>query len=60
MSQFRVTLKRIIYAELVVSADSAKDARAQISDDPDAWFSMSDTIGTDTTTIKSVKREDTQ
>jgi hypothetical protein len=57
MAQFRVTLRRIAYAELVVEADSAKDARAQVSD-PDDWFSMSDTIASDITTIASVKRED--
>lgn len=55
---FRVTLKRVTYAEVVVDAESAAVARQRIEDDgPHDWFVTAETIGTDTTTIVSVKLE---
>lgn len=55
---FRVKLKRVTYAEVVVDAESAAAARQRIEDDgPHDWFVTAEIGGTDTTTIVSVKLE---
>ncbi|WP_050451709.1 hypothetical protein [Candidatus Burkholderia verschuerenii] len=55
---FRIKLKRVTYAEVVVEAESAAAARQRIEDDgPHDWFVNSGIGGTDTTTIVSVKLE---
>ncbi|MBC8641609.1 hypothetical protein IAG25_32820 [Caballeronia sp. EK] len=52
---FRVKLKRVTYAEVVIEAESAAAARQQVEDEgPHDWFVTSENIGTDTTTIVSV------
>jgi hypothetical protein len=53
----RVTLKRTVYAEVVVDADSVKEARRQVAEAPDEWFVTSNTIGTDIVTISTARRE---
>ena len=53
----KLKLKRVTYAEVVIEAESAAAARLQVEDEgPHDWFVTSDSIGTDTTTIVSVKR----
>ncbi|MEX3960224.1 hypothetical protein [Trinickia sp. EG282A] len=55
---FRVKLKRVTYAEVVVDAESAAAARQRIEDDgPHDWFVTAEIGGIDTTTIVSVKLE---
>lgn len=57
MPQYRVRLRRVAYAEVVVEADTAKDARQLVDADPHEYFVISQTIDTDTTTVVSVKVE---
>ena len=53
---FRVKLKRVTYAEVVVEADSAAAARQRVEDDgPHDWFVTAEIGGIDTTSIVSVK-----
>jgi len=53
---FRVTLKRVTYAEVLVEAKTAAAARQQIEDDgAHDWFVTANIGGSDTTTIVSVK-----
>jgi hypothetical protein len=55
---FRVKLKRVTYAEVLVEAETAAEARQQVEDgDPHEWFITAPIDGTDITTIASVKRE---
>lgn len=55
---FRVKLKRVTYAEVVVDAESAAAARQRIEDEgPHEWFVTAEIGGIDTTTIVSVKLE---
>jgi len=56
---FRVKLKRVVYAEIVVNATSSAEARSQVEQDgPHDWFvSAGDSFHGDTTTIVSIKRE---
>jgi hypothetical protein len=55
---FRVKLKRVTYAEVIVEAETAAAVRKQIEDDgPHDWFITSGIGGTDTTTIVSVKED---
>jgi ABC-type molybdate transport system substrate-binding protein len=57
---YRVKLKRVIYAEVRVEAESAADAKRQVEDgDPHDWFITAPIGGTDTTTIVSAKVEST-
>lgn len=57
MPKYRVLLKRVVYAEILVDAESAKVAREMVAVDPHEWFLSSEIGGTDTTTIASVKPE---
>jgi len=56
--QFRIKLKRVTYAEVIVEGDTAAEARQIIEDDgPHEWFITAGIGGIDTTTIVSVKLE---
>ena len=57
MPQYRVTLKRVTYAEVVIEANSAKEARKVATDDAHDLFVISQISGIDTTTVASVKPE---
>ncbi|CAE6823562.1 hypothetical protein R69658_05961 [Paraburkholderia aspalathi] len=59
---FRVKLKRVVYAEVVINAASSAEARSQIEQDgPHEWFvSAGDSFDGDLTTIVSIKREITE
>ena len=54
--KFRVKLKRVTYAEVIVEAETASGARTTVENDgPHDWFVTAEIGGTDTTTIVSVK-----
>jgi hypothetical protein len=57
MAKFRVTLKRVIYVEVVIEATSLAEARIQAAESPDDLFSLTNCVGTDTTTVSKVERE---
>jgi hypothetical protein len=57
MPQFRVKLRRVVYAEVVVDASSATAARHLVSEDAAAYFVQSNPIGSDTVSISSVEVE---
>ncbi len=57
MPEYRVRLRRITYAEVLVEASTAKDARQMVGVDPHQYFVTSNTIDTDTTIVVSVKVE---
>lgn len=56
MPTFRVTLKRVVSADVFIEAESEKDARKQVREDPSSWFATSNMIGIDTVSISAVKR----
>lgn len=56
MPRFRVTLKRVVSADVFIEAESEKDARKQVREDPGAWFATSNMIGVETVSISTVKR----
>lgn len=58
MPKFTVTLKRVVYAEVTVEADTAQQARQKVEDEgPHDYFVSSNSIGPDETTVVKVKRE---
>lgn len=59
MPKFTVTLKRVVYAEVVIEAPTAKDVREQVKAAGEhETFVTSDSIVEDTTTIVSVKPQE--
>lgn len=57
MPKFVVTLKRVVYAEITVEADTAQKAREQVEQDgPHDHFVQSQSVGTDETTVVKVRR----
>jgi hypothetical protein len=57
MPQFRVNLRRVVYAEVVVDASSSTAARRLVSEDAAAYFAQSDSIDSDTVSVSSVEVE---
>lgn len=57
MPRFRVKLRRVVYAEVVVDASSATAARRLVSEDAAAYFMQSNSIGSDTVSVSSVEVE---
>lgn len=57
MPKFRVKLRRVVFAEVVVEANSASAARRLIAEDPDTWFVTSDCVFQDATSVSSVEIE---
>lgn len=58
MPKYTVTLKRVVYAEVVVEAETAQKAREQVEDDgAHEHFVSSNSIGPDETTVVKVARE---
>lgn len=55
MAQYRVKLKRVVFAEVLMEADTVKAAREMVDADPLDWVVVSNEIGTDTATVVSVK-----
>ncbi|MDR6397936.1 hypothetical protein ACTOWA_00455 [Herbaspirillum seropedicae] len=51
-----MTLKRVVSADVFIEAESEKDARKQVREDPSAWFATSSMIGIETVSISEVKR----
>lgn len=56
MPRFQVTLKRVVSADVFIEAESEKDARKQVREDPSGWFAASNMIGVETVSISAVKR----
>lgn len=57
MPNYRIVLKRVAFAEVIVEAKNAREAREKVEADAHDYFMNADIGGTDTTSIVSVKPE---
>jgi hypothetical protein len=59
MPQFTVTLKRVIYAEVKIEAESLADARRQMQDEDERWQAfngMADNFHGEETRLVKIQR----
>lgn len=59
MATFRVTLKKISFAEVEIEAENAAELRKLLADDSDAahdYFSMSNNLWSGGITVKELKK----
>ncbi|WP_413460724.1 hypothetical protein [Herbaspirillum huttiense] len=56
MPQYRVTIRKVVEADLVIEADSAAQARAMAKEQPADFFAVADSIDRDLFTVCKVTK----
>ena len=56
MAQYRVTIKKVTAASVVIEADSAADARSMANAEPGDFFAMSESFDRDLFTVVKVTK----